>query len=383
MKSFVKKNSSFLILLLLIFFNSGGLMLPILGTLFFNDLKIGIEDIGIIMSFFGIGGLVGGYVGGHLTDYIHSKKIISVSLLGNALFIMLFGFLQDVILFSICMLFIGFFNTSFRPSSLILLFETKGSFSDVQALSFRRVVNSMGFAIASFGFGFLYYAIERQAFFIIGFLFIATFFLSLFLKESKLHEVVKKEKEVPKKPNIILFIALNLISVLFIIVFDQYRTTYTLFLENFTGLSLLQISTLFTIHGLIVVFFQIPIGYFCDKITLSIGCCIGAILLAFGMGLTGLASSFNLALFFCILWTFAEMILPPLTLPFILKTSIFKRGKTMGIYQTSFSLGVFLAPLIGSFLYIISPHFLWNICFIISTICAVFFLTLYIFYEKS
>jgi MFS family permease len=380
----MKTNKSFLIVLLLIFFNSGGLMLPILATLFFNDLKFNVEIIGIVMSFFGIGGLVGGYIGGHLADYIHSKKIVSVSLLGNGIFIMLFSLIkQDVLLFSICMLFIGFFNSSFRPSSLLLLFETKGRFSESKVLSYRRVVNSMGFAIASFGFGLLYHVSGKWAFFVIGLLFIFTFFLSLILKESKIHATEKKEKEVQRKPNLKLFMTLNVFSVLFIIVFNQYSTTYTLFLENFAGFSLLDISTLFTIHGIIIVLFQIPVGHFSDKITLSMGCFIGSILLAFGMGLTGFASNFALAIFFCTLWTFAEMILPPLTLPFILKTSIYKRGKTMGIYQTSFSSGVFLAPLLGSFFYKISPYFLWNLCFAVSIICALFFLALYIFYEPK
>lgn len=375
-------NRGFLTVLLLIFFNSGGLMLPILATLFFNDLKFNVEVIGLIMSFFGVGGLFGGYIGGHLSDYIHSNKIVSISLLGNGIFIMLFSLIkQDVSLFSICMLFIGFFNTSFRPSSLLLLFETRGRISEIKVLSYRRVANSMGFALASFGFGFLYHVSGKWAFLVIGFLFIFTFLLSLILKEKKVSIAEEKEKEVPRKPNLRLFVGLNLICVLFVIVFNQYSTTYTLFLGNFAGLSPFDISTLFTVHGIIVVLFQIPVGHFCDKIRLSMGCFIGSILLALGMGLTGFASNFALAIFFCILWTFAEMILPPLSLPFILKTSIYRRGKTMGIYQASFSSGVLLAPLLGSFIYKISPYFLWQMCFVVSVICALFFLTLYIFYE--
>jgi MFS family permease len=359
-------------------------MLPILATLFFNDLKFNIEIIGIVMSFFGIGGIMGGYIGGHLSDYIHPNKIVSISLLGNGIFIMLFSLIgKDVLLFSICMLCIGFFNTSFRPSSMLLLFEARGKISEIKVLSYRRVANSMGFAIASFGFGFLYHLSGKWAFFLIGLLFVFTFLLSLILKERRVHPAEKKEKEVPRKPNLKLFIALNLTAVLFVIVFNQYSTTYTLFLENFTGLSLLDISTLFTMHGIAVVLFQIPVGHFCDKIALSMGCFIGSILLALGMGLTGFASNFGLAIFFCILWTFAEMILPPISLPFILKTSVYKRGKTMGIYQTSFSSGVFLSPLIGSFFYKISPYFLWQLCFAVSMVCALFFLILYIFYEPK
>ena len=43
-------NRGFLTVLLLIFFNSGGLMLPILATLFFNDLKFNVEVIAPYLS---------------------------------------------------------------------------------------------------------------------------------------------------------------------------------------------------------------------------------------------------------------------------------------------------------------------------------------------
>lgn len=376
-------NKNFIIVLFLILLNSGGLMLPILNTLFFNDLGFGVKAIGIIMSFFGIGGLIGGYIGGHLADYIHSKNIVSISILGNGVFILLFSFLQDITLFAICMFFIGCFNASFRPSSILLLLENKGSFSDVKVLSYRRVANSIGFAIASFGFGFLYHIAGKSAFTFIGLTFIFTFFLSFILKSGKANISEKQEKEVKKRPNLSLFIGLNLISMLFIMIFNQYGTTYTLFLENFVGLSVLDISVLFTFHGILIIIFQIPVGYFSDKINLSLGCFIGSILLALGMGLTNFATSFQVALFFCAIWTFAEMILPPLSLPLILKTSIYKKGKTMGMYQTFFSSGIFLAPLFGSFFYNISPTLLWNLCFAISIFCAVFFLALYQFYEKA
>ena len=378
-----KISNSFIIVLIIIFLNASGGMLPILGTLLFSDIGLNIETIGIVMSFFGVGSFLGGYVGGHLADYTSSKKIVCVSILGNAIFIMLYALLESVILFSVCMFFIGFFNSSCRPSTILLLFETMGDISKTSALSFRRVVLNLGFSASSAGFGFLYYYQGKLAFIFIGFVFLLNFVVSLFLPNNKPDESAMQNTGLPKNSSPLMFILLNFLLIISVIILDQSKTTYTFFLKDFINFSVLDISLLFTIHGILVLVFQIPIGFIFDKINIALGCFIGSILLAIGMGLTSLAINFPLAILFCTLWTFSEMILFPLLLPYLLNTSVYKKGKTMGIYQASFSFGGFLAPIFGSILYSYSSSLLWSACLVISMICAGFFLTFYKFYEPN
>ncbi len=377
-----KISNSFIIVLIIIFLNASGGMLPILGTLLFSDIGLNVETIGIVMSLFGVGSFFGGYIGGHLADYTSSKNIVCVSILGNAIFIMLYALLENVVLFSVCMFFIGFFNSSARPSTILLLFETMGSISKTSALSFRRVVLNLGFSASSAGFGFLYYYQGKLAFILIGFIFLLNFIISLFLPNNKPHESATQNNELSKNSSLSMFMLLNFLLIICVIILDQNKITYTLFLKDFINFSVLDISLLFTIHGILVLVFQIPIGFIFDKIHLALGCFIGSILLAFGMGFTSLATNFPLAILFCALWTFSEMILFPLLLPYLLNTSIYKKGKTMGIYQASFSFGGFLAPVFGSLLYSYSPSLLWNVCFALSIFCAIVFLTFYKFYGK-
>jgi MFS family permease len=376
-------NRNFIIIIAVIFCNAVGMVLPILGTLFFNDLNLSVETIGLIMSFWGIGGLLGGYIGGHVADYINPKNVVSVSLLGNGVFIVLLGIFKDITLLSLCMLCTGFCNASFRSPSLLLLLKANNKLSDLKLFSIRRIAINLGFAIASFSFGYLYNYYEKASFIFIGLFFALAFLLSLSLKTHHKYSAKMQEDKTIKKPNFKLFALLNIFLIICITVLCQYSSTYTLFLENVVELSILDISRLFAFHAVLIIVFQIPISYLCDKITLSMSCFVGALFLAFGMGLTGFASNLKLAILFCTIWTVGEMILQPLSLVFILKISTFKKGKTIGIFQASVFLGLFLSPLFGSFFYKISPYLLWKVCFLTALICALFYLMLYKFYEKA
>lgn len=376
----VKINRNFVLILLLTFFNSGGVMLPILTSLFFNEINFSTETIALLTSLFGVGSFLGGYIGGHLSDFIKSKVIISCSILGNSLFILVFGIVQSELLFGICLFCIGFFNSSFRPSSMLVLLNESDDISTTKALSYRKVVFNLGFSLFASGFGFLYSTLRKEAFYIISLLFFANFIMSLFLKRNNYHKL--ESKEITHKSNIMLFIILNILLIAGMVVLNQYQMSYPIFLENILSLSINQISTILAIHGFVILIFQIPVGFLFDKINLSIGCTIGSLLLAFGMGLTYISSDFYIITFLCILWTFAEMILFQLILPFILNVSIYKKGKTMGIYQACFSFGSFLAPIFAGFLYSKNPVLLWNACFLIGIMCAIAFFIIYLHQKR-
>ena len=384
MSHFTEINKNFIIALLLIFFNAGGGMLTILGTLFLNDLKFTVETIGVIMGAFGIGSFIGGYLGGHISDYISVKKIVSYSLLGNATFTMIFAGLNSAIMFGSCMFFIGLFNSSFRPAAMLLLFATKGKLSDITVLSFRRVVVNFGFSIGAGAFGFLYSYSNRLSFLIIGGLFFFVFLCSFLINTSSLLTKTKHEAGKLSRGHLLIFISINVLIVITLAILDQHKTTYTLFLKDFSALSIIDISILFSFAGVLVIILQVPVGMLFDKIPIAIGCFVGSVFLGLGFGMTSFIDSFFLAFVSVTLWVLGEIILMPLQLSFILKLNAGKKGRVMGIYQASFSIGMFLSPIVGGFIYQqFSPQTLWNLCFFVSIICGIIFLTVGKFYKKT
>jgi predicted MFS family arabinose efflux permease len=375
---------NFLLILTLIFFNSIGGVIPIFATISLKELGFKVEDVGFCVGVFGLGGFIGGYIGGQLSDFILPRKVVSYSILGSAISSIFLGFLSDVVSIATCMFFVGLFSNSFRPSGILVMFEKTNRVSKSTALSLRRVVLNFGFSIFSVVFGFVLQREHQFTFTIIGCLFLFNFLLSLFLKGNGfVSEDSQGKLEGGGSRSILSFYILNILLFLGIVVLEQYKTTYVMFLQDYTKLKVFEVSLLFTFHGVLILIFQIPLGAMCDKAKPEIVCFLGSILLAIGIGLTFLVKSFMFGIVLCIFWTFSEMILFPTMLPYILNKSVYKKGKTLGVYQAFFSLGVLVSPIFGSFFYAINPTLLWVLCFILCIICGVIFLILYKIYEKT
>ena len=105
-------------------------------------------------------------------------------------------------------------------------------------------------------------------------------------------------------------------------------------------------------------------------------CFVGTIFLSLGIGLTQYITNIYIAILLCFFWTIGEMILFPILLPLILKLSTFKRGNSVGIYQTVFSLSIFISPVIGMSIYKLSPILRWNICLCAGILSSIFFVTI-------
>lgn len=60
---------------------AGSMVLPFLGVYMTAHLKFSIEHTGIVLSFFGIGSVIGSWIGGFITDKIGEYKVQYLSLL--------------------------------------------------------------------------------------------------------------------------------------------------------------------------------------------------------------------------------------------------------------------------------------------------------------
>jgi len=360
-------------------------MIIVVSSMFLNGIGFDVYYIGLILTFFGVGSFVGGYTGGHLSDKISALKIIKFSLFGNSLAILILPYNNQIILLCIFMFIIGFFNSTLRPASIILLLKSSKKMSEVKLFSYRRVALNLGFSIGAMVVSFVYTKNMYLPFIIISIVLIIGFLLSMYLKDES--ESIKTKNDLCRKNsykyNIFIFYLLNIIMIISLIILNQNQITYVIYLDNIVKLSTEDISLLFAISGIIIAIFQIPISHILDNLSYQLACFIGIIFLSIGLGMTSIIDNYYLAIVSCIFWTFGEMIFHPVILAYILEMSNYKKGKTMGLYQAFFSLGILLSPLFGSMLYGISPILLWNTSFIIGAICAIVFLILYIFRDPQ
>src|SRR5690554_8130669 len=103
------------------------MVIPFLTVYLITELNFETDEAGIVMSCFGIGGLLGSIVGGWLTDKIGSFYIQFLSLLlASPIFIVL-STLETVLEMSLFVLLLSFINECFRPanSASIALYAKK------------------------------------------------------------------------------------------------------------------------------------------------------------------------------------------------------------------------------------------------------------------
>lgn len=134
---------------------------------------------------------------------------------------------------------------------------------------------------------------------------------------------------------------------------------------------------LFSINGLMVVLFQYLITHFIPLKRQLIAIVIGSLIYALGYLTVGFANSFIFLIFSVMIITTGEMIVSPTTLSY---ASIIAdpqhKGRYLGFFNLSHSLGWSLSPLVGGILleaFTGQSFFFWGIISTLAVISAMAF----------
>ncbi len=135
------------ILTLITFINRAGTMvLPFLTKYLNEDLDFSYSDVGTIMVFFGLGSLLGSYLGGKLTDSIGFYKVMIFSLFVSGL--LFFGLQYVTSFYGLCiaMFVIMTIADMFRPAMFVSLSTYAKPENRTRALTLVRLAVNLGFA---------------------------------------------------------------------------------------------------------------------------------------------------------------------------------------------------------------------------------------------
>ena len=147
------------------------------------------------------------------------------------------------------------------------------------------------------------------------------------------------------------FLVFTLISLLLFIVMGQMGSTLSIFAVDRVGFSTAQYGLLLTLNGLIVIFAQYPMTRFLRQLTKSRALMIGSLLYGFGYLALGWITRFEWALGAMAIVTAGEIIHSPVTLSVIGELSPQnQRGRYMGFFGLSETVGIAVAPLLGGIL---------------------------------
>ncbi len=125
---------------------SGTMVIPFL-TVYLVKLGYSLTQAGFVMTMFGAGSIVGGFVGGKLTDKYGFFYTQLICLFLNGLFFILLGFMSSLWQIAICIFILSSVGEGFRPAnaSAIAAFSTEEN--RTRSYSLNRLATNLGWAI--------------------------------------------------------------------------------------------------------------------------------------------------------------------------------------------------------------------------------------------
>lgn len=254
------------ILAIITFINRAGTMvLPFLSKYLKENLHFTYGEVGWIMVAFGLGSMLGSWLGGKFTDKIGFYKIMIFSLFTSG---MLFFVLQYITSFvGLC---IGMFTLMsiadmFRPAMFVSLSVYAKPENRVRALSLVRLSVNLGLAAGPTLGGLIILGMGYQGLFWVdgSSCIIAILMFALTVKEKKrpspvvgehTETIIQKSIYSDKPFWLLLFIIFTIVMVFF-----QVFTTLPLYHHEKFGLTEVQTGMLLSLNGLLVFFLEMPI----------------------------------------------------------------------------------------------------------------------------
>lgn len=345
------------ILAIVTFINRAGVMVvPFLSKYLKEDLQFSYSEVGWIMVSFGVGSLIGSWLGGKLSDKIGFYKIMLFSLFVSG--IILIGLQYVTSFFGLCF---GFFllmlvADMFRPAMFVAISAYAKPENRTRALTLVRLAINLGFAagpamgglvIMGIGYGGLFWIDGLTC--IIS---IVTF--GILVKEKKKFVdpnietvTVSEVNSVFKDKPFWIFLITCLISG---VLFFQLFTTIPLYHKEQFNLTEFQTGLLITLNGLMVFFLEMPIVSYIErkKINKLKVFTIGMIAMSISMFLLLINFWAGVLILMMIFMTFGEIFVFPFSNTFaISRAPKGHEGRYMAIFTMSYSMAHIFSSKIG------------------------------------
>lgn len=376
---------SWMLALVMLINRAGSMVLPFLGVYMTDHLKFSIENTGIVLSFFGIGSVIGSWLGGYITDKIGEYKVQYISLLLSVPLFCLIPIFKTEVGVATIILLQSIVSDAFRPANSVAITKYAKPENITRAFSLNRMAVNLGFSIgpalggilSAISYEFLFFSNALAA------LSAGILYIIFFRKRNKLAKLkAKKVKEVIeiKKENSPYrdskFLVYCFFCMLFSICFFQLFSTLTIFYKDTAKLSQQNIGYILGYSGFLIVvlemgFVQIAEKYFNLAITMLLGtfiCGFSYAMMAFDYSIITLVISMTLL---CIgeIWT-----LPFMSTITALRSGENNKGAYMGLNGISFSIAFIVTPYFGT---LIAEKFgfnaLWIGTGVLATLIAIAF----------
>lgn len=347
---------SWMLALVMLINRSGSMVLPFLGVYMTDHLHFDIKSAGIVLSFFGIGSVVGSWFGGMITDKIGEFKVQSLSLfLSVPMFCLIPLFHTEVGLAAI--IFIqSSISEAFRPANSVAVSKYAKPGNITRAFSLNRMAVNLGFSVgpalggilAAVSYDFLFYSNAIGA--LLAGLTYVFFFRNRSYRNKEIKSVIPEKGASPYKDS--QFIIFAAACFLFSVCFFQLLNTLTIFYKQEAHLSPQKIGYILGFSGVIVVVMEMILIQIAEKyLKLKTTMFLGTLLCAISFAMLAADTSIWLLVISITILSLGEIwALPFMATITSLRSGTHNKGAYMGLLGIAFSLSFIITPSLGTFI---------------------------------
>ena len=322
---------------------AGTMVIPFLSLYLTKSLHFTLQDVGWIMSCFGLGSVIGSWTGGKLTDKIGFYKVMKISLFLTGVSFIALQFVSSFLGFCIGIFFVMLVADTFRPAMFVALSAYSKPENKTRSVTLIRLAINLGFsagpAVGGLIITFLSY---KGLFWVDG----VTCFLATLLLLKVLHPKKAKELDTIVVKNPISVFSDKAFWVFFVsmfifgFVFLQYFSTIPLFYKDAYHLTELNIGLIMGMNGFIIFALEMPLIKWLEetKFSKELLMFIGLLLVGLSFFVLNLTSWAGILIIGMLFMTIGEMIAFPFSNAFVMeRAKKGKQGEFMAYYSIAFS----------------------------------------------
>lgn len=341
----------------------GTMVIPFLSVYLTTVLGYSLSTAGFIIGAFGLGSIVGSYIGGKLSDLLGANTVMTGALVAGGISFVMMQFFTSQVGLTIIVFITATLGDAFRPAMSAYVGEHSPAGSAGRSMALIRIAINLGMALGPALGGFVAFYLGYNALFWLDGLTCISAGLVFFFLAQKWQIETSKAKDIKhddlSEPVAIYkdrkYIRLLIVSLLLAIVFLQYFHTVPVYIKTIWGFDERYLGSMMAINCLLIVLIEMPIVDVQEKkkngqkmMLLGLILFIGAFVPFFGPSSLNEMTLLILYVTSILFFTAGEILFLPFNNAYALNLSPEKgRGAYMAWYWIVWGIASVIAPIIG------------------------------------
>jgi MFS family permease len=336
----------------------GTMVLTFLVLYLTQELGFSLAVAGRVLSVYGLGHMVGAWIGGWFCDRLGFLRIQFLSLAFSGLGFLVMEHMQTLPSLLAITFFVATSAEAFRPANSAALAALSPPHLRTRAVALNRMALNLGWGVGPAVGGWLASHDYALLFRVDGVsCMIAALVLHVLFRGRTGTEV---DTDAEESTSAVLlhplrdlpFLSFLLLLSLFALIFFQGWGTLTYHLKEVYGFSETRFGMLMALNALLIFVFEMVLTHWAERFRPLLLIGIGAFLVGAGLAILPLGTSVALAVLSMVTWTFGEMLAVPFAGGWVANRAGAKyRGKYMGIYTMGWGAAFIAAPALGTWVY--------------------------------